>query len=393
MNDIKCYTYWLCSLPGIGNRTIEKLLRKYQTPQEIFKAAEKDLEQVLTKSQMESFRESRKKDSEKEIRKAYEALKHREIGFLTREDVNYPKRLQNIPDAPYGLFFKGSLPKEEQITVAMIGARDCSEYGKYVAAELGRYLGSHGVQVISGMARGIDGISQEAAIDAGGTSFGVLGCGVDICYPAQNQKLYDRLLKQGGILSAYPPGSLPGPRNFPPRNRIVSGLADAVIVIEARRKSGTLITVDMALEQGRDVYVVPGRVTDRLSDGCNSLLKQGAEVFLSPEEFLRELQENQVRKQPQTRAGNLALTEKVVKKEEGREYGEQSKLKKEKDGGLEPELKKVYNALDFYPQSMEEIASRLPEACDIRILSTSLMLLCLKDAAVQVTPGYFCLKS
>lgn len=185
-------------------------------------------------------------------------------------------------------FYRGKLPDENEPAVAVIGARECSEYGRYVAEELGQYLGRAGIQVISGMARGIDGISQQAALSAGGTSYGVLGCGVDICYPAQNRRLYEELLEKGGLLSTYAPGTKPLPQHFPPRNRIVSGLSDALIVIEARQKSGTLITVDMALEQGRDVYVVPGRLTDRLSDGCNHLLTQGAGVFLSPESFAED---------------------------------------------------------------------------------------------------------
>lgn len=186
------------------------------------------------------------------------------------------------------IFYKGRLPEDTIPSVAVIGARECSEYGRYVAEELGRYLGTHRIQVISGMARGIDGISQQAALSAGGTSYGVLGCGVDICYPSQNRRLYEELGREGGLLSTYAPGIRAMPAYFPPRNRIVSGLSDALIVIEARQKSGTLITVDMALEQGRDVYVVPGRITDRLSDGCNRLLNQGAGVMLSPEQFLEE---------------------------------------------------------------------------------------------------------
>ena len=147
-------------------------------------------------------------------------------------------------------------------------------------------MASRGITIISGMARGIDGIAQTAALDAGGRSYAVLGCGVDICYPEENRSLYDRLLQQGGILSEYPPGTPPEARLFPLRNRIISGLADAVLVIEARKKSGTLITVDMALEQGRDVFALPGRVSDSLSDGCNRLIRQGAAPATCPEDLL-----------------------------------------------------------------------------------------------------------
>lgn len=204
-------------------------------------------------------------------------------------DREYPHRLLEIPQAPKQLYVRGRLPEEGVPSVAIIGARDCSYYGQEVAKRLGKLFGENGIQVISGMARGIDGIGQQAALQAGGSSFAVLGCGADICYPRQNQDLYDRLCKQGGVISEYEWGTPPRAGNFPPRNRIVSGLADAVIVVEARKKSGTLITVDMALEQGKEVYAVPGRMVDDLSSGCNYLIKNGAGILLDMEEFMEEL--------------------------------------------------------------------------------------------------------
>lgn len=204
-------------------------------------------------------------------------------------DREYPRRLLEIPQAPKQLYVRGKLPEEGVPSVAVIGARDCSYYGQEVAKRLGRLFGENGIQVISGMARGIDGIGQQAALQAGGSSFAVLGCGADICYPRQNQDLYDRRCKQGGVISEYEWGTPPRAGYFPPRNRIVSGLADAVIVVEARKKSGTLITVDMALEQGKEVYAVPGRLLDDLSSGCNYLIKNGAGILLDMEEFMEEL--------------------------------------------------------------------------------------------------------
>ena len=150
-------------------------------------------------------------------------------------------------------------------------------------------MAQNGVAVISGLARGIDGIAQRAAMEAGGESFGVLGSGADICYPKSNEKLYRMCMERGGILSTYLPGTPPTPNLFPPRNRIISGLSDGILIIEAREKSGTIITADLALEQGKDVFVIPGRVTDRLSDGCNSLIRQGASLIQSPERLLEEL--------------------------------------------------------------------------------------------------------
>ena len=210
------------------------------------------------------------------------------IQYIRRSDATYPVKLDCIPSAPKGVYVTGRLPDPEEPSVAIIGARVCSEYGRQMACLFGTELGKAGIQIISGMARGIDGISQMAAIQAGGASFAVLGCGVDVCYPRENLELYHMLQAKGGLISEFPPGTQPLAKQFPSRNRIISGLSDAVIVIEAKQKSGTLITVDMALEQGRDVYVVPGRLTDSLSEGCNRLIKQGADILLSPEELLSD---------------------------------------------------------------------------------------------------------
>lgn len=369
------------------------------------------------------------------------------IAFITPFEKEYPERLRNIPDAPAGLYVRGRLPAEKNITVAVIGARDCSDYGRYVAEGLGAFLGRNGVTVVSGMARGIDGISQWAALEAGGTSIGVLGCGVDICYPSENRALFDRLLEQGTILSEYPPGMPPKAMNFPARNRIVSGLADAVVVVEARSKSGTLITVDMALEQGREVFVIPGRITDRLSDGCNKLIKQGAAVLLSPEELLEELLEWKERtggraewqsdrkeagsqkncgedrreksRHRQTQGRNVekgrsecnhtmavkaetgikAMANEVAEvKDRPSEERTKSRMVREKQRDVWPEeevpdvpseLGDVYRALDFYPQSVEQIAARLPPHISRRQAAIQLIQLCMEKKAIQVSPGYF----
>lgn len=307
-----------------------------------------------------------------------------QVKHYKKEDSGYPERLKNISGAPKELYVLGRLPEEDRLSVAVVGARDCSEYGKFVARELGAVLGRNGISVVSGMARGIDGISQEAALDAGGSSFAVLGCGVDICYPEANRRLYERLKECGGVISEYPPGSPALAWHFPPRNRIVSGLADVVVVIEARIKSGTLITVDMALEQGREVYVVPGRVTDRLSDGCNSLLRQGAGILLSPEEFLRELLEGEI--------GRAAVRNLSVRTASGSPAGRQEKRTAGvgEAAGLAPELGAVLEALDFTPQSVEQLRERLPAACRDGKISIYLMRLCMEGQAIQVSPGHFC---
>lgn len=210
------------------------------------------------------------------------------IRHIYFDDGEYPEKLKTIPRPPRELYVIGKLPSPETPSVAIIGSRRNTPYGYAMARKFSEALAQAGIQVISGMARGIDGAASQAALKAGTASFGVLGCGVDICYPPENQQLYNQLAAMGGLISEYPPKTAPLGRLFPARNRIISGLSDAVIVIEAGKKSGTMITVDMALEQGREVYALPGRIDDVLSAGCNELIRQGAGILTSPEDFLAE---------------------------------------------------------------------------------------------------------
>ena len=371
------YDYWLHHLPGVGERTIRKLLAVFSKPEEIYERLispgagnaewQKEFEVILTGKQKEALAACTKSWS---LEEEYEKLAEMGIQFLTFQDLMYPQRLKEIPDPPFGLYVRGNLPKENVLSVAVIGARECSEYGRFVGQELGKTLGEKGVQVISGMARGIDGISQAAALDAGGISFGVLGCGVDICYPSQNKRLYERLLTQGGILSPYIPGTMPKAPLFPPRNRIVSGLADALIVVEARQKSGTLITVDMALEQGREVYVVPGRLTDRLSDGCNRLIKQGAGILLSPEDFLTEMSDN--------------FPDKFVlcsENSSGKTNYEPFSMSKEE--------RIIYDSLDLTPKAVNQICIDSQTKLSYLQVQQILIRFCLIGAAKQPVPGFY----
>ena len=211
------------------------------------------------------------------------------VSAVERGDALYPEKMKQLTSMPQTLYYAGSLPDGGAPSVAIVGARLCSPYGRDTAYEFGRILAREGVQIISGMAAGIDGYAQTGALDAGGRSFAVLGSGVDICYPRSNGTLYRRLLKEGGILSEQPPGTKPYPYHFPSRNRIISALADLVLIVEAKSRSGSLITVDFALSQGRTVFAVPGRVGDLLSDGCNYLIAQGAGIAWSPDAILQEL--------------------------------------------------------------------------------------------------------
>lgn len=213
-----------------------------------------------------------------------------EIQAARYRQEGYPERLMPFADMPSRLFVRGALPADEQKTAAIVGARICTAYGKSQAAFFAQVLAANGVAVISGLACGIDAAAHEGALRGKGKTFAVLGCGVDICYPKQNYPLMRRMLENGGgVLSEFPPGAEPLPWHFPIRNRVISALADVVLVIEAKEKSGSLITADYALEQGKTVFALPGRTTDATSRGCNRLIAQGAEIAISPETILEEL--------------------------------------------------------------------------------------------------------
>ncbi len=209
--------------------------------------------------------------------------------MVTYFEDNYPKRLINIPDPPFTLFYKGRLPDENKLSISIVGARRCTPYGELYTMEFSSLLAKQGIQIISGLAKGVDGISQRSALEVGGVSYGVIASGVDICYPREHIGLYQDLLKDGGVISEQPLGVAPQRHHFPLRNRIISGLSDIVIVIEAKERSGSLITADMALEQGREVYALPGPVNSQLSRGCNRLIKQGAGILISPQDFIEDI--------------------------------------------------------------------------------------------------------
>ena len=248
------YAYWFANIPGLSNCAKISIHEKVGNAQDIYFLSEKQMENMqLLAKEIQAVRAAQKTDMEE----AYAKMCESGISFVSLEDASYPKRLRHIANPPYGLYVKGCLPQGE--TVAIVGARMCSEYGRTVARELGRMLAARGVGVVSGMARGIDAAGHQGALDVGGISCAVLGCGVDVCYPKSSRALYEEILERGSVVSEYPPGTQPIPGYFPQRNRIISGLVRAVVVVEAKQRSGSLITADFALEQGRDVYAIPGR--------------------------------------------------------------------------------------------------------------------------------------
>ena len=282
------YAYWLANLKGIGNAKKRILLEEGMTAETLFHIQYSKLKEIetLTEDDIKVIHQSQRNWN---LEKEWFELMAKGIGFVSLEQDEFPEKVRHIPDAPYALYYVGSLPDENRKSVAIVGARSRSAYGSEITRILAKALSEHGVQVISGLARGIDGDAHKGAVEGDGNTFAVLGSGIDVCYPKEHKYLYDKIIDRGGILSEYPPGVQPLPYQFPARNRIISGLSDCVVVIEAKEKSGSLITADFAMEQGRDVYALPGRITDPLSQGCNQLIKQGAGIVKSVEDFLADL--------------------------------------------------------------------------------------------------------
>ncbi len=396
----RLYICELCKVKGLNGGLGRKLIDYFGSAKEFFKAGKSDLEKLLPPSLFSAvmLRKEKMSDHDRSPGDSKSVSTDEDgIKFITYDDEEYPGRLKDISDAPLGIWYKGDLPSDEIPSVAIIGSRQCSPYGEHIAAELGAYLGKNGIQVISGMARGVDGISQRAATQSGGSSFAVLGCGADICYPVSNYSLYKELASHGGIISTYPNGEPPLAANFPPRNRIVSGLSDAVVVVEARQKSGTLITVDTALEQGRDVFAVPGRITDRLSDGCNGLIGQGAGVFLSPEIFVCELLEIYDAKKNKRSVFRACSPEVNRNDQISIRHVTSDRIKKmhvsfsgdtPDHEDISEEEAEILDLLGLSPISTEEICSRLPGS-DFTGVSMLLMQLMIGGHVRQVSQGSY----
>lgn len=279
------YWFWICGIPGVGRKTIAKLLEIGASPEAVFSMSEASAEKLLKKSQLESFIYSRNTER---IQKEYEELKQRGIRFISCEQDEYPSKLRNIYDFPYGLYIRGKLPDEHQKTIAIVGTREPDHYGKEMARVFAKELARQGIQIVSGLARGIDSIAHQGAIEGGGTTSGVLGCGINICYPKENISLLMEMVKKGGVISEYGMNVKPHPGLFPLRNRIISGISDGILVVEARKQSGSLITADQGLDQGKDIFALPGRSMDPLCEGCNNLIKIGAKLVQKPEDILEE---------------------------------------------------------------------------------------------------------
>lgn len=221
-----------------------------------------------------------------DLEQLYDSILDKEVAIITLMDESYPRLLREIDQSPPVLYVKGSLTPADDFAVAMVGTRRVTAYGQQVARDASIYLVGHGLTIVSGLARGVDALAHQHALQAGGRTIAVLGSGVDVIYPPEHRKLAEAIIDNGALISDYPLGTQPEGINFPPRNRIIAGLSLATIVVEAGERSGALITADFAAEQGRDVFAVPGNILSPMSRGTNHLIQKGAYALVSPQDVL-----------------------------------------------------------------------------------------------------------
>ena len=298
------YWVWLSSVEGIGQKRFYQLLSLYEDARQVWDALGGPLVppdmQIVGPQALNNLRAAR---SEAYFYRLFDRLEKLGIRAVTRLSDDYPAALSGIYDPPPTLYVRGDCRLDDDRMIAIVGSRRCTRDGQRAAREFGKGLAENGVTVVSGMARGIDTCAHRGALDGGGRTIAVLGCGVDICYPPENDRLMAEIIDTGGaIVSEFNPGTTPMPGNFPARNRIISGLTEGTLLVEGARASGAMITVNLALEQGRDVFAIPGGIYSPLSEAPNRMILEGATPVLSHWDILEHYRwaqrpsENPVRK-------------------------------------------------------------------------------------------------
>ena len=287
MVDPRMYWVGFNMVKGIGAVRFKALLDGFGNAEAAWNASPEALvEAGMSRKIVESFQRVRKGVSLEQI---WDRLQSLGVEVLTWNDEDYPRHLKEIDQPPPILYVRGSLLPEDEWAVAIVGTRRVTSYGRQVAEEVATTLAQNGVTIISGLARGVDSIAHQAAVNTGGRTLAVLGNGVDLIYPPENRRLASQIMEHGALVSDYALGTPPDGVNFPPRNRIISGLSMAVIIVEAGMTSGALITASFAAEQGRDVFAVPGNINAPQSQGTNRLIRDGAQPLLDPQDVLEAL--------------------------------------------------------------------------------------------------------
>lgn len=280
--------WWLACMqvPKIGPARIKQLLEEFGSLRQAWGAAGGELRAVIPASVLDDFLRVR---NELDVEAFYERTTRNGVNITCWADEDYPALLKEVPAPPPLLYYRGQLVETDSTAVAIVGTRKVTAYGREMAYRIAYDLAKAGVTIASGLALGVDGVAHRAALEAGGRTIAVLGSGIDVIYPGRHRDLARKIEEQGAVLTEYPPGTQPDRFNFPPRNRIISGLSRGVVVIEAPERSGALITVDFAAEQGRDAFAVPGPVHAPASAGCHRILREGATLVRSAEDILEDL--------------------------------------------------------------------------------------------------------
>ncbi len=287
MTDDPFYWFALRSVPLVGNVTYRRLIEHFGSPAKALAASLDEISRIKGVNSSAAL-SLINHDYSREAELAAAALNKSGAKLVTLLDDDYPVLLKEISDPPPYLYLKGKLPAAKT-AIAIVGSRRASDYGLSVTAKFARELAEQGVTIVSGLAMGVDAAAHKGALQVSGATVGVLGCGIDLVYPAENRQLYRQMEEKAAIVSEFPPGTQPDASNFPRRNRIISGMSRGVLVVEAAEKSGSLITARFALEQGREVFAVPGNINFRASRGTNSLIKQGAKLVETVADIMGEL--------------------------------------------------------------------------------------------------------
>ena len=371
MNKAKQALIILNMIPQLSSIRIKRLIDYFGNIQDILKASESELQKIEGVGRTVA-RNIVTKRADIDINEELNLINKHNIEVVAFDETEYPENLKTIYDPPPILYIKGKLKQKDNLSVAIVGSRRASFYGLSMAEGIASELAEFGITVISGMARGIDGAAHKGALKVEGRTIAVLGSGLDCVYPPENKKLFGQIVESGAVISEFPMGTKPLAGNFPRRNRIISGLSQGVVVVEASRNSGALITADFALEQSREVFAIPGKADSLTSFGTNRLIKQGAKLVDNVEDIIEELQ--------------LKIKDHI----------KQSKIKKSKESVVSPKFNltleedKIYNNINAKPKYVDEIITDSGLSTE-RVL-VNLMQMEIKHLIKQL-PGKFFIKS
>jgi len=354
-------------VPGVGPMTYRKLLNAFGNPEQVFSVSPHLLQTIpgISDKAVQNIVNFGFPDR---VQKELDAIAKQQIGIITWEDPEYPGQLKAIFDPPPVIYLKGNGFQPHEIMVAVVGSRKASTYGRVTAEKICSELALKGITVVSGMARGIDSAAHQGALKAGGRTIAVMGCGVDVVYPPENTRLYAEIVEKGAVISEFPMHTKPDRGNFPARNRIISGMSLGTVIVEAGAQSGALITADTALEQGREVFAVPGNINSASSRGTNRLIKQGAVLIEHADDILHEL--------------SLAITHELKDLQPELPF-----VEKKSPPALSEDEQRIYTLLTNQPTHIDELTvrSQLPSGT----VSAILMMLEMKNAIRQLAGKMF----